>query len=40
MRKKHVRYICPQTSKSEKMEGEEVLQVPEQRFCCSLWRTP
>ena len=26
-----------QTPRSVKKEGEEVLQVPEQRFPCSLW---
>jgi len=29
-----------QTPRLGKKEGEEVLQVPEQRFPCSLWRRP
>ena len=35
---KNVRETMLQTLSSEKKEGEEVLQVPEQRFPCSPWR--
>ena len=33
----HVREITLQTPRSAKKEGEKLLQVPEQRFPCSLW---
>lgn len=37
-RKKKMRVKKLQTPRSVKKEGEEVFQVPEQRFPCSLWR--
>jgi len=37
---REVREATLQAPKSEKKEGEEVLQAPEQRFSDSSWRGP
>jgi len=37
---KHMRETAPQTPRSVKKEGEEVLQAAEQRFLCHLCRRP
>jgi len=39
-KREYVREMILQTPRSVKNEGEQVLQAPEQRFPCSLWRTP
>ena len=38
--KKSVRETTPQTPRSVRKEGEEVLQALEQRFPCSPWKRP